>query len=95
MITYIAISLNRRQNKADGATSTTFIKHSTLCRGNLVARSPVWKPREASGEAGAAVGLSAAAPAPAPTTLPRSQRPVPRAPHLSASRKSLAPDHRH
>ncbi|XP_061377842.1 protein still life, isoforms C/SIF type 2 isoform X18 [Danaus plexippus] len=57
--------------------------------------SPVWKPREASGEAGAAVGLSAAAPAPAPTTLPRSQRPVPRAPHLSASRKSLAPDHRH
>lgn len=60
-----------------------------------VVGSPVWKPREASGEAGAAVGLSAAAPAPAPTTLPRSQRPVPRAPHLSASRKSLAPDHRH
>ncbi|XP_041976632.1 protein still life, isoforms C/SIF type 2 isoform X6 [Aricia agestis] len=49
--------------------------------------SPVWKPRDA-------VSPAPAAPA-APTTLPRSQRPAPRAPHLSASRKSLAPDHRH
>ncbi|KPJ11400.1 hypothetical protein RR48_15039 [Papilio machaon] len=52
-------------------------------------RSPVWKPREVAGEA------SPAAAAVAPTTLPRSQRPAPRAHHLSASRKSLAPDHRH
>ncbi|XP_052738412.1 protein still life, isoform SIF type 1 isoform X9 [Bicyclus anynana] len=50
--------------------------------------SPVWKPRDVMSEAGPS------APS-APTTLPRSQRPAPRAPHLSASRKSLAPDHRH
>ncbi|XP_038210921.1 protein still life, isoform SIF type 1 [Zerene cesonia] len=45
--------------------------------------SPVWKPRDVMSEAAGA------------TTLPRSQRPAPRAAHLSASRKSLAPDHRH
>ncbi|CAH2992191.1 unnamed protein product [Chilo suppressalis] len=50
--------------------------------------SPVWKPREMVSEGGAVATPSA------PTTLPRSQRPAPRA-HLSASRKSLAPDHRH
>ncbi|XP_064292085.1 protein still life, isoforms C/SIF type 2 isoform X12 [Plodia interpunctella] len=53
--------------------------------------SPVWKPRDMLSEA----GPSAPAAAPAPTTLPRSQRQAPRALHLSASRKSLAPDHRH
>ncbi|XP_039748780.1 protein still life, isoforms C/SIF type 2 isoform X3 [Pararge aegeria] len=51
--------------------------------------SPVWKPRDVMSEAGPSAAPSA------PTTLPRSQRPAPRAPHLSASRKSLAPDHRH
>ncbi|XP_050342457.1 protein still life, isoform SIF type 1 isoform X3 [Nymphalis io] len=56
--------------------------------------SPVWKPRDVASEA-AAAPAPAPLPAPAPTTLPRSQRPAPRAPHLSASRKSLAPDHRH
>ncbi|XP_028031776.1 protein still life, isoforms C/SIF type 2 isoform X4 [Bombyx mandarina] len=45
--------------------------------------SPVWKPRDVLSEGAAA------------STLPRPQRPAPRAPHLSASRKSLAPDHRH
>ncbi|KAL0840359.1 hypothetical protein ABMA28_015620 [Loxostege sticticalis] len=54
--------------------------------------SPVWKPRDMVGEGGGGGGSSPAPPA--PTTLPRSQRPAPRA-HLSASRKSLAPDHRH
>ncbi|XP_063621476.1 protein still life, isoforms C/SIF type 2 isoform X9 [Cydia splendana] len=59
--------------------------------------SPVWKPRDMLSEASAgAGGAGAAGGAPsAPTTLPRSQRPAPRAHHLSASRKSLAPDHRH
>ncbi|XP_063361123.1 protein still life, isoforms C/SIF type 2 isoform X22 [Cydia amplana] len=59
--------------------------------------SPVWKPRDMMSEASAgAGGAGAAGGAPsAPTTLPRSQRPAPRAHHLSASRKSLAPDHRH
>ncbi|CAK1604221.1 unnamed protein product [Parnassius mnemosyne] len=58
--------------------------------------SPVWKPRDMMSEAGAGAGSAAAPSAPsAPTTLPRSQRPAPRAHHLSASRKSLAPDHRH
>ncbi|KAG7299495.1 hypothetical protein JYU34_016457 [Plutella xylostella] len=61
--------------------------------------SPVWKPRDmlseavASGAMGGAAG--GAGGAGAPTTLPRSGRPAPRAQHLSASRKSLAPDHRH
>ncbi|VVC99511.1 unnamed protein product [Leptidea sinapis] len=62
-----------------------------------VVGSPVWKPREVSGETGVGGSgtiLPTAAPS-APTTLPRSQRPAPRASHLSASRKSLAPDHRH
>lgn len=48
-----------------------------------VVGSPVWKPRDVLSEGAAA------------STLPRPQRPAPRAPHLSASRKSLAPDHRH
>lgn len=64
-----------------------------------VVGSPVWKPRDMLSEAGGAgvgAGTAAAGSAPAaPTTLPRSQRPAPRAHHLSASRKSLAPDHRH
>lgn len=56
-----------------------------------VVGSPVWKPRDMMSE-----GVPGGAGAPsAPTTLPRSQRPAPRAHHLSASRKSLAPDHRH
>lgn len=69
-----------------------------------VVGSPVWKPRdmlsESVGGGGAAAGAGTATTAAntalsAPTTLPRSQRPAPRAHHLSASRKSLAPDHRH
>lgn len=63
-----------------------------------VVGSPVWKPRDMSEPGGGGAGGVAASPvaAPtAPTTLPRSQRPAPRAHHLSASRKSLAPDHRH
>ncbi|CAB3221432.1 unnamed protein product [Arctia plantaginis] len=51
--------------------------------------SPVWKPRDMSSEAGGGAGGAGA------TTLPRSGRPAPRHHHLSASRKSLAPDHRH
>ncbi|XP_075970604.1 guanine nucleotide exchange factor still life isoform X17 [Anticarsia gemmatalis] len=51
--------------------------------------SPVWKPRDMSTEAGGGAGGAGA------TTLPRSGRPAPRHHHLSASRKSLAPDHRH
>ncbi|XP_026328741.1 protein still life, isoform SIF type 1 isoform X5 [Hyposmocoma kahamanoa] len=57
--------------------------------------SPVWKPRDMLSETGAASGTGVGGGPPAPTTLPRSQRPAPRAQHLSASRKSLAPDHRH
>ncbi|XP_037299260.1 protein still life, isoforms C/SIF type 2 isoform X3 [Manduca sexta] len=64
--------------------------------------SPVWKPRDMLTEAGGAgvgggggAGGAGGSGGGAPTTLPRSQRPAPRAHHLSASRKSLAPDHRH
>lgn len=59
-----------------------------------VVGSPVWKPRDLLGEGGSGGGGGGGGGA-APTTLPRSGRPAPRAHHLSASRKSLAPDHRH
>uniref|UniRef100_A0A2H1V0M9 SFRICE_004898 n=1 Tax=Spodoptera frugiperda TaxID=7108 RepID=A0A2H1V0M9_SPOFR len=58
-------------------------------------RSPVWKPRDMSSSAGGGGGGGAGAGGAAPTTLPRSTRAAPRPHHLSASRKSLAPDHRH
>ncbi|XP_035428704.1 protein still life, isoforms C/SIF type 2 isoform X16 [Spodoptera frugiperda] len=57
--------------------------------------SPVWKPRDMSSSAGGGGGGGAGAGGAAPTTLPRSTRAAPRPHHLSASRKSLAPDHRH
>ncbi|CAG4937706.1 unnamed protein product [Colias eurytheme] len=64
-----------------------------------VVGSPVWKPRDVLSEAGGGgaggAGGAGASAGGTPTTLPRSQRPAPRAAHLSASRKSLAPDHRH
>ncbi|XP_049702923.1 protein still life, isoforms C/SIF type 2 isoform X10 [Helicoverpa armigera] len=57
--------------------------------------SPVWKPRDMSSSAGGGGGGGGGAGGAAPTTLPRSTRAAPRPHHLSASRKSLAPDHRH
>ncbi|KAH9627644.1 hypothetical protein HF086_010796 [Spodoptera exigua] len=60
-----------------------------------VVGSPVWKPRDMSSSAGGGGGGGAGAGGAAPTTLPRSTRAAPRPHHLSASRKSLAPDHRH
>nr|XP_037874770.1 protein still life, isoforms C/SIF type 2 isoform X9 [Bombyx mori] len=92
-------SLGRTPNHLTLSTTSTLSAGSTGSQARLIQSShqpthyqpvmvkelgsPVWKPRDVLSEGAAA------------STLPRPQRPAPRAPHLSASRKSLAPDHRH